>query len=57
MLDFVLNFLFPPTCIICGKYEKNYICKNCEKRFNRYKKMNIIDNKKTYMDKIRNKRI
>lgn len=44
MIDFVLNFLFPPSCIICGKYNKNYICKLCEKRFLKYRKYNEIDN-------------
>lgn len=46
MLDFVLNFLFPPSCIICGKLDKHYICKSCERRFEKYRKYNEIDNKK-----------
>lgn len=52
MLEFVLNFLFPKTCVICGKLDKNYICEKCEERFNKYKRYGIIDNKKTLMDKL-----
>ena len=37
MLEFVLNFLFPQTCVICGKLNRNYVCEECEKRFNKYK--------------------
>lgn len=56
MLDFVLNFLFPPTCIICGKPNKYYICKICEKRFKKYRKYNLIDNKIFLQNKL-NKQI
>lgn len=52
MLEFVLNFLFPQTCIICGKLNKNYLCEKCEKRFNKYKKFGIINNKKVIIDKL-----
>lgn len=52
MLEFVLNFLFPKICIICGKANQNYICSTCEKRFEKYKKFNIIDNQKLIIDKI-----
>jgi len=52
MLELVLNFLFPKTCIICGKTNRNYICNICEKRLEKYKKFNIIDNQKLIMDKI-----
>lgn len=52
MLDLVLNFLFPKTCIICGKNNENYICSICEKRFEKYKKFNIIDNERLIIDKI-----
>ncbi len=52
MLEFVLNFLFPQTCVICGKLNRNYVCEECEKRFNKYKKFEIIDNKKMIMDKL-----
>lgn len=52
MLELVLNFLFPQTCIICGKICKIYICSRCEKRFDKYKKFNIIDNEKLILDKI-----
>lgn len=52
MLELVLNFLFPQNCIICGKSSKQYICCNCEKIFEKYKKFNIIDNQKVILDKI-----
>lgn len=52
MLDFVLNFLFPPSCIICGKLDKHYICKSCERRFEKYRKYNEIDNKKILKNKL-----
>lgn len=52
MLDFVLNFLFPQTCIICGKRDKHYICKNCERRFEKYRKYNEIDNKVILKNKL-----
>ncbi len=48
----VLDFMFPQTCIICGKLSKDYICEVCEKRFNKYKENGIIDNKKMIMDKL-----
>lgn len=58
MLELVLNFLFPKnknfpqSCIICGKFNKNYVCNACENRFDKYKKFNIIDNEKLIKDKI-----
>lgn len=52
MLDFVLNFLFPPSCIICGKLDKHYICKHCERRFEKYRKYNEIDNKEILKNKL-----
>ncbi len=52
MLEFVLNFLFPQTCVICGKLNRNYICEKCEKRFYKYKKFGIIDNRKRIIDKL-----
>lgn len=48
----LLDIFFPPSCIICGKLNKNFICEKCEKRFYRYKKFNIIDNQKLIKDKL-----
>ena len=48
----LLDLIFPPTCIICGKLNKNYICENCEKRLDKYKSFNIIDNQKLIKDKL-----
>lgn len=47
----LLDIIFPPTCIICGKLNNDYICTNCEKRLKKYKKFNIIDNQKLIKDK------
>ena len=47
----LLDIIFPPSCIICGKLNKNYICTKCEKRFEKFKKFNIIDNQKYIKDK------
>lgn len=46
MLDFVLNFLFPPVCGICGKLDKNWICLRCQKRLDKYEKFELIKSKK-----------
>ena len=27
----VLNYIYPPVCGICGRLDKNYLCKKCEK--------------------------
>ena len=46
MLDFVLNFLFPPICGICGKLDKNWICEKCRKRIAKYERFEKIENQK-----------
>lgn len=43
MLDFVLNFLFPPVCVICGKVNKNWICSKCENILKKYYKFELIN--------------
>ena len=43
MLDFVLNFLFPPVCVICGKIDKDWICTNCKKRIEKYEKFKDVN--------------
>ncbi len=45
MLDFVLNFLFPPVCGICGKLDKNWICPKCKIRLKRYEKFELLQTK------------
>ena len=42
MLEFVLNFLFPPVCGICGKLNREWLCIDCEKRLKRYQKEQYI---------------
>ena len=34
----IIDFIFPSTCVICGKISKNFLCKKCEKRINKYGK-------------------
>ena len=48
MFEFVLNFLFPPACSVCGKIDKNWLCPQCEKRVERLEKSCVveIENKK-----------
>lgn len=45
MLDFVLNFLFPPVCGICGKLDKNWICNKCKRRLEKYERFELIKGK------------
>lgn len=52
MLEFVLNFLFPPVCSICGKLNKNWLCLNCEKRVQRLEKSCVIEIKNKNYEKL-----
>ena len=45
MLDFVLDFLFPPVCVICGKLDKMWICPKCKKRIEKYEKFKLVSKK------------
>lgn len=38
MLEFVLDFLFPPACVVCGKIDKNWLCPKCQIRVERLEK-------------------
>ena len=29
-LNFFINIIFPPCCLICGKMTENVLCNNCE---------------------------
>jgi len=48
MLNFVLDFLFPPSCGICGKINKNWLCINCEKRIKILEKNILIKTNKNF---------
>lgn len=41
-LDFLasnfLDIIFPPVCVICGKISKDWICKNCNEKIQKYRK-------------------
>lgn len=45
MLDFVLNFLFPSVCGICGKLNENWLCNNCKKRIKKYENFELVKGK------------
>ena len=30
MLDEILDIIFPPVCGVCGRIDKNSLCKKCE---------------------------
>lgn len=38
MINFVIEFLFPPACSVCGKIDKNWLCPKCQKRVERLEK-------------------
>lgn len=48
MFEFVLNFLFPPACSVCGKIDSNWLCPKCRLRVERLEKSCVmqIQNKK-----------
>ena len=43
MLEFVLDFLFPPACVVCGKIDKNWLCPKCQVRVERLEKSFQVD--------------
>ena len=43
MFEFVLNFLFPPACSVCGKIDKNWLCGKCQKRVERLEKSCVVE--------------
>ncbi len=45
MLEFVLNFLFPQVCVICGKTDINSLCEECKERIKKIEKSRHIKDK------------
>lgn len=43
MFEFVLNFLFPPACSVCGKINQNWLCSNCQRRVERLEKSCVVE--------------
>ena len=41
-LAFFINFLYPPTCIICGKSANYYICEKCNKKIKKYEEYHYL---------------
>lgn len=41
-LNNVLDFIFPPSCVICNKIDKQYLCKECEVKIEKYIHINTI---------------
>ena len=39
---FFIDFLYPPTCIICGKSANYYICEKCNKRIQKYEEYHYL---------------
>ena len=31
MVENILKYIYPPKCGICGKLDKEYLCKRCQK--------------------------
>lgn len=52
MFEFVLHFLFPPACCVCGKIDKNWLCPNCEKRVERLEKSCFVQIKDKKYEKL-----
>jgi competence protein ComFC len=46
MLDSLLNFVFPPCCVNCGKIAKDWICKDCQIKVNDLYKSRLIKKSK-----------
>ena len=46
ILEQILEYIFLPNCGVCGKIEKGYLCKNCEKELKKY----VYENKKIIID-------
>ncbi len=41
-VPFVLDLIYPPTCGICGKLNKNFLCKKCERQLKSKARFEII---------------
>ena len=52
MLEFVLNFFYPPVCGFCNKLNQNWICKKCNKKINSLIRANKIIYKNKYFDEL-----
>lgn len=48
MLNFVLDFLFPPVCVICGKLNENWACEKCRKRIEKLEKVMMLENNNNF---------
>lgn len=52
MLEFVLDFFYPPVCGFCNKINQNWICKNCNKKINNLIRANKIIYKNKYFEEL-----
>lgn len=43
----ILDLLYPPNCVICGKNNKEYLCNKCEKIVSKY----VLNKTKKYLTK------
>mgnify|MGYP004599237987 FL=1 len=54
----LLDLIYPPKCMFCGKIEKNHICKDCIKIVKNEEKITVLDYNAylfEYKDKLRDK--
>ncbi len=56
MIEKILEYIYPPTCGVCGKICKEYICNKCSIRLRKYEIKNnhviIIRNKEKHFDEL-----
>ena len=50
-LEITLDFLFPKSCILCGKINEEYLCKNCSKRIEKYSEFKYLNKEVLISDK------
>ena len=53
ILEKIINAIFPPVCAFCGKIDENFLCEECNKKFERITNVHIQKYKnKTYTEHI-----
>ena len=51
ILNKMLNIIYPPICVICGKKDDNYLCNNCQKKIKKLELIKIDEYEDKYFDK------
>lgn len=52
IIDNILNLIYPPVCGFCNQICKEYLCKKCEIKINKYQINLIRKSKNTYFDEL-----